>query len=67
LIRGAPAGDADAAEKLLQYIALNAGDDKATPKAYFANHGTYSYAPNTSQLDEIFLEISKNIITRISQ
>jgi hypothetical protein len=67
LIRGAPSGDADAAEKLLQYIALNAGDDTATPKTYTANHGTYSFAPDTSELGKIFLEISKNIITRISQ
>lgn len=67
LIRNAPAGDADAGEKLLQYIALSAGDDPSSPKTYFANHGTYSFAPDTSQLDDIFLEISKNIITRISQ
>lgn len=67
LIQNAPSGDPDAGEKLLQYIALEAGDDPATPKTYFANHGTYNYAPDTSQLDEIFLAIAKNIITRISQ
>lgn len=56
-------GDLDLAQQLLQYIALEAGD---APGAT-ANHGSYYYAPNASQLDEIFLQIANNIFTRISQ
>lgn len=59
-IRGAAKGDADAAEKLLKYIAETAGGTSA-------NHGFYSYSPDTNGLQTIFLQIASNIFTRISQ
>lgn len=48
------------AEKFLKYAASTAGGTSA-------NHGKYYYAPDTSTLDTIFLDIYKNITTRISQ
>jgi len=62
-----PGGDPDVGEKLLQYAALEAGDDTNTPQTYFANHGIYYYAPGASQLREIFRSIAQNIATRLSR
>lgn len=66
LIQNASIGDADAGEQLLSYVALNAGDDP-DPTQPQANHGTYSYAPDTAALEAIFAEIAANIFTRITQ
>ena len=59
LVQHAPVGDPDAAEKLLQYAALDSGG--AT-----ANHGAYYYAPSTAQLRAIFRDIAENIATRLT-
>jgi hypothetical protein len=64
LIQNAPKGDPDSAEVLLTYVAESAGDDAPD---YVANHGFYSYAPTTSELDEIFAAIADNIFTRIAK
>ncbi|MBL8050477.1 MAG: hypothetical protein JNM46_04590 [Anaerolineales bacterium] len=63
LIRGASKGDADAGEKLLQYIAETAGDSTGVT----ANHGAYFYSPDSAGLDNIFAAIAANIFTRISK
>lgn len=63
LIRGATKGDADAGEKLLQYIAQVAGDESGVT----VNHGQYYYAPDSSGLDAIFSAIASNIFTRLSK
>lgn len=65
LIQNASAvtGDPDAAEQLLRYTAEVAGDETGVP----ANHGFYSYAPTTAELDDIFTEIASSIFTRITQ
>lgn len=63
LIRNASKGDPDSGESLLTYIAEDAGDGTD----YTANHGFYSYAPNTSQLGAIFKKIADNIFTRIAK
>ncbi len=63
LIQNAPKGDPDSAEVLLEYIAEVAGDSVDAT----ANHGFYSYAPSTSELDEIFASIAENIFTRIAK
>ncbi len=63
LIRSAPKGDPDSAEVLLEYIAELAGDTAEGT----ANHGFYSYAPTTSELDDIFASIADNIFTRIAK
>lgn len=48
------------AETFLKYAASTAGGTSA-------NHGKYYFAPDTSTLDTIFLDIYKNITTRIAQ
>lgn len=63
LIRGATKGDADAGEKLLQYIARTAGDAPGVQ----ASHGDYYYSPDANGLAAIFTAIAKNIFTRISK
>ncbi len=63
LVQNASIGDADAGEKLLQYIAETAGDEPLEP----ANHGFYSYAPTTAELANIFTEIANSIFTRIAR
>jgi hypothetical protein len=63
LVQNASIGDADAGEQLLEYVAEVAGDETGSP----ANHGFYSYAPTTAELDDIFAEIAANIFTRITQ
>lgn len=63
LIQNAPKGDPDSAEVLLEYIAEVAGDGAG----YTANHGFYSYAPTTANLDDIFESIADNIFTRIAK
>ena len=60
LVRNAPAGDPDAGEKLLRYIAEEAGGPNA-------NHGVYYYAPSTAELRDIFREIASNIATRLTR
>ena len=60
LIQNAPLGDPDGAEQLLEYIADVAG-------GVDASHGFYSYAPTTSQLDDIFASIAENIFTKIAK
>jgi hypothetical protein len=60
LIQNATVGDPDGAEQLLEYIADTAGGTDAS-------HGFYSYAPNTSQLDDIFASIAENIFTKIAR
>lgn len=67
LIQNAPKGAPDSAENLLEYIALTAGDDTVFPLEYTANHGFYSYAPDTSKLGDIFKKIADNIFTRIAK
>jgi hypothetical protein len=63
LVQNASIGDPDAGEQLLEYVAEIAGDETGSP----ANHGFYSYAPTTAELDDIFTEIAANIFTRITQ
>lgn len=63
LIQNAPKGDPNAGEELLEYVAEVAGDSPGVT----ANHGFYSYAPTTSNLDEIFESIAENIFTRIAK
>ena len=63
LIRNSPVGDAAAGEKLLSYAATTAGDTATAD----ANHGLYFYAPNASDLREIFRKIAESIATRLSQ
>lgn len=72
LIRGAPKGDPYSAESLLTYIAQIAGDDEdnngdGKPDDYTANHGFYSYSPDTNGLSVIFAKIADNIRTRIAK
>lgn len=67
LIQNAPVGDPDGGEKLLEYIAEVAGDPPGCSGLTCASHGFYSYAPNTSQLDEIFASIAENIFTKIAR
>jgi hypothetical protein len=66
-IWNASRGDKLAGEKLLQYIALNAGDCLTCVPARVASHGTYSFSPNTAGLQDIFDAIAANIFTRIAQ
>lgn len=63
LVRSASKGAPDAGEQLLMYIAESAGSSPGVT----ANHGFYSYAPDPSDLDEIFARIASNIFTRISK
>lgn len=63
LVREAQRGDPYSGENLLIYTAEVAGDELGVP----ANHGFYSYAPTTAELDDIFAEIAANIFTRITQ
>lgn len=60
LVITSPAGDQDAGEQLLTYVATLAGGTGA-------NHGAYYFAPTPAGLTAIFLEIANNIATRISQ
>ncbi len=61
LVRNAPSGDPDAGEKLLKYVAEQAGDPHAR------DHGEYFYSPSTSQLREIFRQIANRIATKLSR
>ena len=66
----AATGDPLAGEKLLQYIAQEAGDthDPNTGAiTVTANHGSYYYTPDSNGLAAIFSAIADNILTRISQ
>jgi hypothetical protein len=63
LIRNNPSGDPLAGQKLLDYAATEAGDESGVP----VNHGLYFFAPDPSDLVEIFRAIAENIATRISQ
>ncbi|WKZ38140.1 MAG: hypothetical protein QY332_09375 [Anaerolineales bacterium] len=63
LVVSAPLGDADAGEKLFEYIAETAGDESGVT----VNHGAYFFAPDTSGLDEIFSLIADNIFTRLTK
>lgn len=60
LVQHAGSGDPAMGEKLLTYIATEAGGTSA-------NHGEYYYAPDASGLSAIFGKIADNIFTRISQ
>lgn len=66
-VRNTAAGDPDAGEQLLRYVAETAGDSTASPPEYIANHGFYSYTPDTAGLSAIFSRIAENIFTRIAQ
>jgi hypothetical protein len=67
-VRNSSKGDPAAGEKLLQYIATQAGDDPInTPPTYTANHGQYFYSPDSAGLQAIFTAIANNIFTRLSQ
>lgn len=61
--RSYPYGLADSAENLAEYMALTAGDESGVD----VNHGNYYYAPDSSGLSQIFLDIAANILTRLSQ
>lgn len=67
LIQNAPLGDPDGGEQLLEYISDLAGDPPGCIGINCASHGFYSYAPNTSQLDDIFASIAENIFTKIAK
>ncbi|MFN8411923.1 MAG: hypothetical protein U0Z26_06005 [Anaerolineales bacterium] len=60
LVQHAGSGDPAMGEKLLSYIATQAGGTSA-------NHGEYYFAPDASGLSAIFTKIADNIFTRISQ
>jgi hypothetical protein len=62
-IRNASAGDADAGQQLLNYVATLAGNAAGVE----ANHGLYFYAPSAANLREIFRTIAESIATRLSQ
>jgi len=65
---GAIKGDDDAGEKLLQYIALSAGDIyTAGVLTQQANHGGYYFSPDPAGLVAIFDAIAENLFTRISK
>jgi hypothetical protein len=66
-VKSSKAGLPDSGERLLAYIAQEAGDCPSCVPAKHANHGTYSYAPTTDGLGAIFDDIAKNIFTRIAQ
>lgn len=57
---GPPPGDPDEAEKLLEYIAEDAGGGSAS-------HGLYFYAPSSDDLAEIFEKIAQDIFTKIAK
>lgn len=57
---GPPPGDPDEAEKLLEYIALDAGGGSAS-------HGLYFFAPDSDDLAEIFEKIANDIFTKIAK
>jgi len=61
--------DPASAELLGLYMANYAGDqyDALGDVNRKANHGLYRYAENSDVVESIFLEIAKNILTRISQ
>jgi len=61
--RSYPYGLADSAENLAEYMALTAGNESGVD----VNHGNYYYAPDSSGLSQIFLDIAANILTRLSQ
>jgi hypothetical protein len=63
LVVSAPLGDADAGEKLFEYIAETAGDESGVT----VNHGAYFFAPDSSGLGTIFSLIAENIFTRLTQ
>ena len=66
LIQNSSKGDPLAAEKLLQYIAEDAGDK---PGIFQASHGEYHHVEiiGGPELELIFRAIAKNIFTRISK
>ncbi|MBI5953850.1 MAG: hypothetical protein HY865_19525 [Chloroflexi bacterium] len=59
--------DPASAEFLGRYMAEHAGDDLTAVPPVTANHGLYFFAEDASVVDEAFLEISKNILTRLSK
>lgn len=61
--RSYPYGLSDSAENLAEYMALTAGNESGVD----VNHGNYYYAPDSSGLSQIFLDIAANILTRLSQ
>lgn len=58
--QGYPSSDPASAEHLAYYMAEVAGGVNA-------NHGLYYLSPSVADLEDIFLDIASNIITRISQ
>jgi Flp pilus assembly protein TadG len=69
-IMDSPIGLPESADNLLRYAAESAGDvkDASGNITLAANHGKYYYAEDpTLDLGAIFLDIAKNIVTRISQ
>jgi Flp pilus assembly protein TadG len=69
-IMDSPIGLPESGDNLLRYAAENAGDvrDAGGNITSAANHGKYYYAEDpTLDLGAIFLDIAKNIVTRISQ
>lgn len=66
-VKNTGAGLPDSGERLLMYIAQNAGDCTTCLPSRRANHGTYSYAPDPDGLVAIFEAIAQNIFTRIAQ
>ena len=67
IVTNTSAGLPDSGERLLQYIAQEAGDCLTCVPQHRANHGTYSHAPDPDELVDIFNAIAKNIFTRIAQ
>jgi hypothetical protein len=66
-VQNTSAGLPDSGERLLTYIAREAGDCLTCVPEKRANHGTYSHAPTAEGLEDIFKAIAKNIFTRIAQ
>jgi hypothetical protein len=59
--------DPASAEFLGRYMAEHAGDDLTAIPPVTANHGLYFFAEDSSVVADAFLEISKNILTRLSK
>ncbi|CAG1012128.1 hypothetical protein ANAEL_04349 [Anaerolineales bacterium] len=59
--------DPASGELLGRYMAYHAGDDPTAIPPVTANHGLYFFAQDASVVDDVFGEIAKNILTRLSK
>jgi hypothetical protein len=59
--------DPASGELLGRYMAYHAGDDFTAIPPVVANHGLYFFAQDATVVDDVFKEIAKNILTRLSK